>query len=85
MKKTYVENCKAREFLSNVAEYFDTREGVVMDSFYGVLKNGRGFVALDTFETSWTSGLTVYTGTSKELATIWDNFTDEYDNENGEQ
>ena len=32
-------------------------------------------------ETSWTSGLTVYTGSSKELAVIWDDFTAEYGEE----
>ena len=81
MKKVYIENCKVRAFESLVKEIFDSREGVVMDSYTGVLNNGAGFVAIDTFETSWTSGLTVYTGSSKELAVIWDDFTAEYGEE----
>ena len=85
MKKVYIENCKVRAFESLVKEIFDSREGVVMDSYTGVLNNGMGFVAIDTFETSWTSGLTVYTGSPKELAAIWDNFTAKYDAEYGEE
>lgn len=81
MKKMYIRNSGTRLFLTNVAEYYDTREGVVMDSFYGVFKSGVEFVAIDTYETAWTSGLTVYTGTPKELAVVWDNFTAEYDKE----
>lgn len=81
MKKTYIRNGETRTFLDKVSEYYDTREGVVMDSFYGVLENGVEFVALDTYETAWTSGLTVYTGTEKELAAVWDNFTAKYDEE----
>ena len=85
MKKVYIENCKVRAFESLVKEIFDSREGVVMDSYTGVLNNGVEFVALDTYETCYTSGLTVYTGSPKELAAIWDNFTAKYDAEFGEE
>lgn len=82
MKKEYIANCNVREFEENIKELFDTREGVVMDSFIGVLQDGNLFVALDTFETCYTSGLTVYTGgNDSELWQIWDNFTNEYDME----
>lgn len=81
MRKIYVPNSQVREFDKLVKETFDCREGVVMDSFVGELKNGRMFVALDTFETSWTSGLTVYLGTEKQLWKVWDEFTEKYDEE----
>lgn len=85
MKKVYIENSRVRDFENLVSEISDCREGVVMDSYTGVLNNGVEFVAIDTFETSWTSGLTIYTGSSKELAAIWDNFTAKYDAEFGEE
>lgn len=85
MKKIYIPNNQVRELLENVTEYYDTREGVVMDSYYGILNNGREFVALDTCETAWTSGLTVYVGTEKELVKVWDKFTAAYDKEYGEE
>ena len=44
MKKIYVPNSQIREFESNVAEVFDSREGVVMDSYVGELNDGRMFV-----------------------------------------
>lgn len=37
MKKSYIRNCKVREFENNIKEIFDTREGVVMDSYIGSL------------------------------------------------
>lgn len=82
MKKIYIPNCKVREFEEDVKEVIDAREGVVMDSFIGILKTGLMFVALDTYETSWTSGLTVYTdGSNLELYEIWDKFAAAYDKE----
>lgn len=82
MKKIYIPNCKVREFEEDVKEVIDTREGAVMNSYIGILKTGLMFVALDTYETSWTSGLTVYTGGSNlELYEIWDKFTAAYDKE----
>ena len=82
MEKIYICNSKVRAFESTIKELFDCREGVVMDSFIGVLQDGNLFVALDTFETCYTSGLTVYTGgNDSELWQIWDNFTNEYDME----
>lgn len=82
MKKIYVPNCKVREFEEDVKRIIDVREGVVMDSFIGILKNNKMFVALDTYETSRTSGLTVYTGGSNlEIYDIWDEFTAAYDKE----
>jgi hypothetical protein len=85
MEKTYICNSKVRAFESTIKELFDSREGVVMDSLYGIDKNGAEFVALDTYETSMTSGLTVYTGTEKELAEVWNEFTSAYDSEYGEE
>lgn len=82
MKKIYVPNCKVRELEEDVKRIIDVREGVVMDSFIGILKNNKMFVALDTYETSLTSGLTVYTGGSNlELYEIWDKFAAAYDKE----
>lgn len=82
MKKTYIENCKVREFEKNIIELYDCREGVVMDSYIGSLKGGRLFVAIDTYETCYTSGLTVYTGGSdSELWEIWENYAAAYDKE----
>ena len=82
MEKTYIENRKVREFENNIREIYDCREGVVMDSYIGSLKGGGLFVALDTFETCYTSGLTVYTGGSdSELWNIWENFAAAYDKE----
>ena len=82
MKKIYVPNCDVREFEETIKESFDVREGVVMDSYTGILKNGVYFVALDTFETSWTSGLTVYTSNDyEEISPIWDEFAAAYDKE----
>lgn len=54
VEKSYVENCKVREFEETIKELFDSREGVVMDSYIGESKDGRMFVALDTYETSHT-------------------------------
>ena len=82
MKKRYIPNNQVREFEEGIKEIIDTREGVVMDSFIGILKTGLMFVALDTYETSWTSGLTVYTdGSNLELYEIWDKFAAAYDKE----
>ena len=82
MKKIYIPNCKVREFEEDVKSIIDVREGVVMDSFIGILKNNKMFVALDTYETSWTSGLTVYTdGSNLEIYEIWDEFAAAYDKE----
>lgn len=82
MKKTYIPNNQVREFEETIKEVIDVREGVVMDSFIEILKTGLMFVALDTYETSWTSGLTVYTdGSHIELYEIWDEFTAAYDKE----
>ena len=82
MEKTYIKNCKVREFENNIKELYDCREGVVMDSYIGTLKNGRLFVALDTFETCYTSGLTVYTdGSDPEIWEKWENFAATYDKE----
>lgn len=82
MEKTYIENREVREFENNIREIYDCREGVVMDSYIGSFKNGGLFVALDTYETCYTSGLTVYTGGSdSELWNIWENFAAAYDKE----
>ena len=82
MEKTYIRNCKVREFENNILELYDSREGVVMDSYIGSFKNGGLFVALDTYETCYTSGLTVYTGGSdSEIWEIWENFAAKYDEE----
>lgn len=83
MKTIYVPNSQIREFESNIAEIFDSREGVVMDSYVGELNDGRMFVALDTFETSWTSGLTVYFGNEAVLWEVWEDFANNYDAEYG--
>ena len=85
MKKTYIENRKVREFENNIREIYDCREGVVMDSYIGSFKNGVLFVALDTYETCYTSGLTVYTGGSdSEIWEMWNNYAAAYDKEFGE-
>lgn len=82
MKKTYIPNCKVREFEEQVDNIFDCREGVVMDSYTGILKTGEFFAALDTYETCYTSGLTVYTSKVEEFVlAIWDRFTADYDRE----
>ena len=82
MEKTYIENRKVREFENNIREIYDCREGVVMDSYIGSFKNGGLFVALDTCETCYTSGLTVYTGGSdSEIWKIWENYATAYDKE----
>lgn len=82
MEKIYIRNCKVREFENNILELYDSREGVVMDSYIGSLKDGRLFVALDTYETCYTSGLTVYTGGSdSEIWEIWENYAAAYDKE----
>lgn len=88
IKKTYIPNCQTREVDALVKETFDAREGVVMDSYIAVAKSGRLFVVIDTFETSWTSGYTLYTATNKKdegkLWDIWQDFADKYDEEYAE-
>lgn len=85
MEKTYIRNCNVREFESNINEVYDCREGVVMDSYIGSLKSGGLFVALDTYETCYTSGLTVYSGGSdSEIWEMWKNYAAAYDKEFGE-
>ena len=85
MEKTYIRNRDTESFKETIKEVYDVREGVVMDSLYGLTKSGTEFVALDTYETCYTSGLTVYTGTEKELAEVWNEFTSAYDSEYGEE
>ena len=85
IKKVYIENAYVREIDKQIEETFDCREGVLLDSYIAVAKSGRLFVVLDTFETSWTSGYTLYTATckrdEKKLWDIWQEFADRYDEE----
>ena len=85
VKKYYVENAHVREIDAQVGETLDCREGVLLDNYIAVAKNGRLFVVIDTFETCWTSGYTVYVVTNKreekKLWDIWQEFADKYDEE----
>ena len=89
VKKVYVPNCNTRDVDALVKETFDAREGVVMDSYIAVTKDNVLIVAIDTFETSWTSGYTLYIATNKKdearLWDIWQEFADRYDEEYGEE
>ena len=80
-KRDYINNRHVRLFMEEIAEYYDTREGVLLDSFIGVTKGGALVAAIATFETSQSSGLTIYTGESSDVWKIWEDFTVEYDKE----
>lgn len=84
LTKEYIANCGVRDFDAMVSEVFDCREGVVIDSFIGIDNDGEMFVAIDTYETCWTSGYTVYRGNENDLWNVWDEFTAEYDEGYGE-
>lgn len=76
----YVPNSEIKKFEKGISVLHDTREGVVMDSYIGVRKSGVYFVALDTYETAWTSGLTVTLSNNyDDVLTIWEKFTEDYD------
>lgn len=85
VKKYYIPNAQVRDIDAQIEETFDCREGVVLDSYIAVAKSGRLFVVIDTYETCWTSGYTLYTATckrdEKKLWDIWQEFTDKYDEE----
>ena len=85
MEKTYIRNRDTESFKETIKEVYDVREGVVMDSLYGLTKSGTEFVALDTYETCYTSGLTVYTGTPAEIGELWGRYASAYDREFGEE
>lgn len=81
LEKSYVMNSQTREIDATVAETLDCREGVVMDSYIAVDKDGEMFVVIATYETAWTSGYTLYTGDEKDLWEVWEDFTQAYDSQ----
>ena len=85
MTKEYIPNCRTREIDATVKEVLDCREGVVMDSYIAVDNNDELFVVIDTYETAWTSGYTLYRGNEDKLWTIWEQFADKYDEMFGEE
>ncbi len=86
IEKAYIPNSCIRNVDKDVAEYMDSREGVVADSYIAYNNDGNLFVAIDTYETSRTSGYTLHTGDgsredNNRLWDIWDEFTADYDKE----
>lgn len=84
IETAYIPNSCIRNVDNGVAEYMDTREGVVADSYIAYNKSGKLFVAIDTYETSRTSGYTLHVGDgsredNNRLWDIWDEFTTGYD------
>lgn len=87
MEISFSDWCKFEEDCANhgdALEYADCREGVLLDSFICV--NDRfTFVAFETYETAWTSYLTVWIaqteGDKKKLWNKWQEFADTYDAE----
>ena len=86
VETAYIPNSCIRNVDATVAEYMDTREGVVADSYIAYNKDGKLFVAIDTYETSRSSGYTLHTSDgsrddNNRLWDIWDEFTTAYDKE----
>lgn len=81
VRKDYIPNSCVKAIDNTVAETLDCREGVLLDNYIAVDKRGQLFVAIVTYETAWSSGYTLYTGTTEELWEVWQNFADEYDEE----
>ena len=82
LKQEYIENSKIKMIDNTVAETIDCREGVLLDSYIAINKDGKMFIALDTYETSRSSGYTIITSDSeKELWDRWEEFTTSYDKE----
>lgn len=73
------------EFDNRVEEFFDAREGVLLDSYIGVTTYGALVCVLVTYVSPWASCYTVYESETEEedgeVWNIWNNFTDEYDAE----
>ena len=85
IKEYSIPNARVREIDAQMAETFDCREGVVLDSYIAVSKNEKLVVAIVTYETCWTSGYKLYVATRKSdeqrLWDIWQTFADKYDEE----
>lgn len=81
MKEEYIENSRIREIDASVSETIDCREGVLLDSYIAINKEGAMFIAFETYETSRSSGYTIITSDSEEeLWKRWDEITAGYDN-----
>ena len=82
LKEEYIENKRIRDIDNTIAETVDCREGVLLDSYIATNKDGKLFIALETYETSRSSGYTIITSDSeKELWDRWSEFITSYDEE----
>ena len=73
------------EFDNRIEEYYDAREGVLLDNYIARDRFGVLVAVFETYVSPWVSCYTVYEAETedeeKELWEKWDAFTDAYDTE----